>query len=399
MDSAVEELVQNVHASPIRLVLFATGGGVQAVAWLLSVPGASKTVLEVKVPYSTASLAATLGSIPISSANASTAEALASAALQQAANVANFRYPLLGVGAACALATDRERKGEDRIYVAVDDGMGLGPLTSSIVLTKGSRTRQEQDEIASRLIISVICQAAGMRCNLELGLFAGDVITQPDRFLERPTPEQAVLSVLEGRARCVEFSAGRILIDVPRSDRVILSGSFNPMHDGHVNLLKVAVVQTGCDCEGVYELSIGNADKGVLPIGEVMKRVKQFVDADLPLILTSAPLFTQKAQLFPRSTFVVGYDTALRLVNQEYYGTEANMAADFSAFAGNGCKFLVAGRKDASTGKFSTLEDLRIPQILDRWSLFKSIPEVAFRKDISSTEIRSRTGSLKSTPL
>ena len=38
-----------------------------------------------------------------------------------------------------------------------------------------------------------------------------------------------------------------------------------------------------------------------------------------------APLFTQKADLFHRSIFVVGYDTALRLVKPEYYGSDQAM--------------------------------------------------------------------------
>ncbi len=33
-----------------------------------------------------------------------------------------------------------------------------------------------------------------------------------------------------------------------------------------------------------------------------------------------ASLFTDKAALFPRSAFVIGYDTAVRLVAPRYYG-------------------------------------------------------------------------------
>ena len=37
----------------------------------------------------------------------------------------------------------------------------------------------------------------------------------------------------------------------------------------------------------------------------------------LPL---QAPLYPTKARLFPGSTFVIGYDTAIRLVDGKYYG-------------------------------------------------------------------------------
>lgn len=32
-------------------------------------------------------------------------------------------------------------------------------------------------------------------------------------------------------------------------------------------------------------------------------------------MVTSSPLFHQKAELFPGSTFVIGYDTAVRIIN------------------------------------------------------------------------------------
>ena len=50
-------LVEQIHASPTKLVMYVTGGGVHAPTWLLSVPGASRTVLDVRVPYSPESLA------------------------------------------------------------------------------------------------------------------------------------------------------------------------------------------------------------------------------------------------------------------------------------------------------------------------------------------------------
>jgi len=82
-----------------------------------------------------------------------------------------------------------------------------------------------------------------------------------------------------------------------------LPGSFNPLHRGHRQLLDAAVERfggAGADgdhMEGCFELSIGNADKGLLPAEEVRRRVAQFTAEGLPLILTRAPLFTDKARL------------------------------------------------------------------------------------------------------
>lgn len=46
-----------------------------------------------------------------------------------------------------------------------------------------------------------------------------------------------------------------------------------------------------------------------------------------------APLFTMKADLFQDSLFVVGYDTAVRLVKPEYYGEEVAMLLQVGGWA------------------------------------------------------------------
>lgn len=45
--------------------------------------------------------------------------------------------------------------------------------------------------------------------------------------------------LLNGRVSCVEFSGGNVYVDAPRRGRIYLPGSFNPLHDGHKELLQV----------------------------------------------------------------------------------------------------------------------------------------------------------------
>ena len=44
-------LIEKAHATPHKAVIVVAGAGTQALAWLLGVPGASRTVLETLVPY------------------------------------------------------------------------------------------------------------------------------------------------------------------------------------------------------------------------------------------------------------------------------------------------------------------------------------------------------------
>lgn len=38
--------------------------------------------------------------------------------------------------------------------------------------------------------------------------------------------------------------------------------------------------------EGCYEMSVGNADKGMLPLDEIKRRVQPFIEEKLPIVLT-----------------------------------------------------------------------------------------------------------------
>ena len=109
--------------------------------------------------------------------------------------------------------------------------------------------------------------------------------------------------------------------------------------------------------------------------------------------LTRAPLFAHKAKLFPGSTFVVGADTAIRLVNPKYYGaSRLAMAFFFDELQGRGCSFLVAGRLSEATGRFETLADVKATLTAEEWGrfgeLFDEIPEAEFRVDLSSSALR-----------
>jgi hypothetical protein len=67
--------------------------------------------------------------------------------------------------------------------------------------------------------------------------------------------------------------------------------------------------------------------------------VAQFTLDGLPVVLTSAPLFTNKSRLLRGSWFVVGWDTAVRMVMPKYYGgTEVGMLREFDKLRAAGCR-------------------------------------------------------------
>jgi hypothetical protein len=92
--------------------------------------------------------------------------------------------------------------------------------------------------------------------------------------------------------------------------------------------------------------------------------------------------------LFPGATFVIGADTAERLVAPKYYGDDVvRMHVALAEIASSGSSFLVAVRSDVA-GRVRALNDIPVPR---RYAdLFIEIPEHRFRLDTSSSEIRAR---------
>jgi hypothetical protein len=142
-----------------------------------------------------------------------------------------------------------------------------------------------------------------------------------------------------------------------------------------------------------FEISVTNVDKPPLASNTVKHRLGQFAWKS-SVELTRAPTFVEKSRLFPRTTFVIGADTAERLVAPKYYGDdEVQMHVALEEIANSGGNFLVAVRIDAAR-RVRALSDIPVPR---RYAdLFTAIPEHRFRLDTSSSEIRARGGSRNS---
>jgi len=176
----------------------------------------------------------------------------------------------------------------------------------------------------------------------------------------------------------------------PRSP-ILFPGSFNPIHQGHWDLARIAEQMLG---EPVaFEMSVRNVDKPTMTAAEIRARLRPF-NWQASVWLTHAPRFVDKAAIFPGATFVVGADTALRIVSPRYYEDDAErMLARLAEIAERGCRFLVACRVDARQQCIG-LRDLPIPGTFR--SLFDEIPAERFRWDVSSTELRTRGDPISS---
>ena len=151
-------LIDLIHDAPLVIVMAVTGGGVGSVSDLLSVPGASRTVLEVTVPYTALALSDLIGYSPKEAVSVDTAEAMAAACLRRATRLSDEDTAIAGVACTAALVTDRQRRGENRAHIAVATRRGF--TSSNVTLDKGLRDRAAEDRIVSDAVLQMIATAA-----------------------------------------------------------------------------------------------------------------------------------------------------------------------------------------------------------------------------------------------
>ena len=348
-------------------------------------------------------------------------------------------------------------------------------------MKKGLRNRLEEDVICSQVILRAVVEAAGLQAptdlvdlhptmcieehtnrdatifidNSEVSRLNADVLSTDDGVeilnIQQSPKVDAFQSLLSGQSHKtffvprVEASASHPSIEtdalseqfvcvedvtLPKGS-LIYSGSFNPLHEGHVALVVAALRKQGWQPESrtmnplvIFEIPFTNADKGGLSRDDLIRRLGQFDvrsnqllrDARLTNVaacVTTKPLFVQKAEILQNGVFLLGADTFARIINPVYYlpkpqpvtnesssGTIvsdttatsvstahtsvtahstvsvlteirglSHMTAALARMLGYGCSFIVGGRVSPSTGEFETMDD-----IWDRSGLRKSIP-------------------------
>ena len=365
-DNTTHNQIVAIHHAARPTVIEYAGAGSQALWWLHSVAGSSRTILEATDRYSRDSMVDLLGQQPAQFVSQATAVAMAHAGYRRAMDLSN-NAAVVALSCTATIATDRVKLGDHGCWVTTRDQHQI--ISYGLTLSKGARDRSGEEAVISTLLIQALACAVGVIPAVTLDL-------RPDeRFDVITTPCHDVLGdLLHGDTPIVEYqSATNDFSSKNISNATILSGSFNPVHTGHRELLATAV-----------RMSVLNADNPPWPSSVISQRASLFT-ASPALILTRAPRFIDKAALMPGSTFVLGYDTVVRLLNPKYY-PDGDVSGSLAQIAQHDCRFIVAGRI-TDDGVFHSFDAQVVPSA---WRhLFTAIDEKTFRNDLSSTAIRS----------
>ncbi len=345
-----------------------TGGGTAAIHELLQYGNGSSTLLEANVPYSSLSLDSYLDQTPEKYCSSATARAMAMVAYRRAIelltnNDGTAPHDLIGIGATCTLT----KGNQERVGRKHEVHVGLQSIDTTYVASLElveDRSREEEEAIASWLILNTLevgCGVGPIPCPHRLSdkerlvtskatvsESVGNILAQPDRIMD--TSHSPIFTIIEcGHSDAVQPAT------------VVFPGSFDPCHKNHIHMAMLA--HEWYDRPVHFEISITNVDKPPIDLISLKQRLdclqaycgERFMGG---IYLTSAPLFMQKASLFPGATFVVGADTINRIFQVRYYRNASYLEKLIDHFREQGIHFLVFQRNGVELDIDPRLRDM-----------------------------------------
>lgn len=403
LENLTDEAIQRLRQSKTLVYVHATGavGGLAESLW--REPGASSTVLGNRFSYPRTDLEMVIGHKPESYCDQQVAEQMAAHAYWHGMEVAlreGHHHPdVVGVGMTASVVTGRERRGQERVFICVYTPERVENCRyvfekSTSSLTDGERKvlRVQQGRACDLMTLNALLRFLNLPI---VGLFEAQ-IDQTEL-----SPMQHLHTFLPP---LTNFPFGLVAwngYDLPKvrdkfgdhystprlegleEDVVLLPGSFNPLHHGHIGLAGMIERMTGRKV--VYEMTNYHPNKGVISYEELERRMNQFRSFAPVVVSDHAPLYIDKARKYPGVPMVMGADAAFELLNPvHYHNSLMEMYDVLGEFRDVGTVLYVVGRYVEREKTYMTLQDLPIP---DRFrDIFR---DVSFREDISSSAIRS----------
>lgn len=312
---------------PVRVFVACTGAGAGIQNALWQVPGASAYLVGGVFPYSTHETDRFLGFKPDSYCSRTTAIELAMAAYMRACESSSAGDRPVGLGVTAVVSSNREHKGDHRVFAAVVTDAGAWELGSVIPKRAHHEARRADD-------VDVVCHAEAVLSDA-LGLGLG--------FSDHPStavPEEELRKIFFTWPLFLPSGKRRSLGNITPTQTVFLPGTFDPVHMGHRGMAKAAARLTR---RVIFSVTATPPHKEALSVPLMLRRAAQFkVACDHEILFTEGePLYIDKARHFPGAYFAIGVDAALRMFDPKWGHEIEPLLAEFREL---GTRFLVFGR-------------------------------------------------------
>jgi hypothetical protein len=363
---------EKLKQAGVNIHVIATGAGAGLQQQLWQVPGSSAYLSGCSFPYAPEEQEELLGFMPEHFCSEEAAVDLACAAYMKAYKFGGKKP--VGVGLTASVASEKIHRGDHRIFICVvtDDKISL----FSHLLDKGVGSFKRKDD--------------GIKADM-LGLF---MLTESIEIFAASDPKIIYITDATEMARARFFAHpffaanGKRLATLPKNDNyALMSGAFNPPHDGHFGLAQEVLKNR--NHRVVFEITTEPPHKDPLSVQDMLKRAKNLQGHDR-FFTRKLALYLDKAKAFPGVPLVMGADAAVRLFDPKWGVSIVDLVRQFDEL---GTIFYVAGRE--VNGKFIVCDDI-IESIQDQLSFTQlkmaidMMHDIPGRWDISSTELRNK---------
>lgn len=401
----LSEMVNQINQSGKKYVIAITGGGIESCGDLLRFGGGSVACIEIIIPYSVESLKSFLRYSPNKYCSEETARKLALRSFQRALRLGVSPDNAVGFGITVVLARDNETLRDDgskrqhSLYIGYQDKTTT--RIHSFNLTDSGLCRVDEEAEATGLILQTMHQSLlHPICDNKFHKNIGWNHKSHGNESEPPYSVQLLMCEKLNVAQSLGNKRGTLepLETDPRSiSKLIYSGSFNPIHEGHLKIARLGMEKTGE--KPTFEISIENPDKPPLDYIDIEERFARIsaechcAKPPLPyenIIFTRLPLFKQKMEAFPSHTFIMGADTAIRWCDEKY----GNAFENLEVLDKTGCRVIITERVGYSC--------LPLSSVITNWDYFNRtkrsirnkiefVPESEYKDcGISSSKIREK---------
>lgn len=338
-------VIREIHKTPTKAVIIATGGGTGIFPIMLERGGGSSTLLSGMIPYSQDETISILGGKPEKFVSEHTARSLAMAAYQKAVKLCTDGSPVVGLSCTASLQTiprSEEREGrKHRVFMALQTHnktisivYEMEQLTGPEDIT-GIHHRIWEENVCVQGIVGLLAEGCGVRAHL--------TFDETVHITRKEFQSEELGQLLANKIPMVTFNGNA------NSGHVIFSGSFNPVHEGHMEMVSLIRNNENIKPENrtvAFEISIRNVDKPPLDFLTIQERIEQFTKMGETVHITNAPNFIEKSALFKGRNFIVGYDTAVRILDPRYVGPIDKV---LQTFKDNGNYFYIFPRQSMAS--------------------------------------------------